>query len=964
MSDNGAHTSRIGEQVRLSDSRTGKIVSACTLFGQEYADVFIDPSGPVIRALLNELQPRVDATGKLSAGKTIPAPLFLARLTAMRLKALLTQQGLLSAANFRVTPLPHQVLAVDFVLGQFRPRAMLAEEVGLGKTIEAAMIFEELKLRRQARRVLIITPAGLTRQWQDELIQKFGEQFVVMDRNLFGALREIHGQEANLWLQYDHLITSLDFIKPLRISNTLNPREKQRREQRNRYVFEDLIAANWDMVIIDEAHKLSKDNDGSETARYKIGEELAASSPVLLLLTATPHQGKPGKFLHLLNLIDPIGFMNDEDLRPEKVRQVVWRTRKRAAIDTQKKPLFKQRITDVYPVDFSRPEFSLERRLYDEVSEYVSENYNRAIRRNDRAFGFLMILFQRMLTSSTQAISDSLENRLTRLLGWQENLAKNEANGDKGDFDEERLDDEDAQDAINELIDTAGVIDRVELAREIEILKRLIELSRRVLKNPDAKMIALLDILDEVRRREGVQTKCLIFTEFIATQFSLRKLLEDLSYKVVLINGSMNLSERTIARQEFAADAQIMISTDAGGEGVNLQFCHVMVNYDLPWNPAKLEQRIGRLDRIGQDHNVFVLNMLTKDTVEQRVRDVLEEKLTIIRSQFGEDKLADILSTLQEEFRFDRLYMDAVAKREAEAATLEKIGDQIYQRARQILDQDDLLVPHAKAEVDNYQQRLVEITPGQMRSMLTGYLTANNESLHEYARRPEIYYFDLPHPDGTKEHFTDVVFHREKAVDDDGLIFLHLNHPAIEQLLEWLTDHDGTAVAQLKVRDSKILSQKGIWAVYRLLVTDNIDLDREEIISVFVTDDGVSNPRIAKFLLELTPEQVDTAFQPIAQDEIDKMRELTWRLAETQAGNMFSEIQIEQADRIQAQRQKVENYYRQQETAIRQIAIENIRVGKQKELLERRRSDLEGLDNRIKLVPDLNLIGLAWVYTE
>ena len=554
----------------------------------------------------------------------MPAPLFLSTITAYHLKALLTQQGLLSAANFQITPLPHQILAVDFVLGKFRPRALIAEEVGLGKTIEAAMIYEELKLRHQAKRVLIITPAGLTRQWQDEFKQKFGEQFVVMDRPLFAAMREIHGQSANIWLEHEQVITSLDFIKPKKINLTLSAKEQARREVHNRDVFEHLIAANWDMVIIDEAHKLSKEDDGSETARYKIGEALAASVPVFLLLTATPHQGKPGKFLHLLNLVDPYGFTQVEDLRPEKVSQVVWRTQKRAAVDVQKKPLFKQRITDIYPVDTSRPEFDLERKLYEEVSEYVGENYNRALGRNDRAFGFLMILFQRMLTSSTQAISDSLDKRLKKLSGWQESIVKTNENGENGDFDEDKAEDEDAQDLLNELIEVTGVLNHVELSREIEIIKRLLDLARRVLKGTDAKTVALLDIIDEVRRREGPSTKFLLFTEFVATQVAITNFLKGMGYKVVCIHGGMNQTERIVARQDFAADAQFMISTDAGGEGVNLQFCHVMVNYDLPWNPAKLEQRIGRLDRIGQEHNVLVINLLTKDTVEQRVREVLE----------------------------------------------------------------------------------------------------------------------------------------------------------------------------------------------------------------------------------------------------------------------------------------------------------------------------------------------------
>jgi hypothetical protein len=175
-------TFNLGDTVQLNTGQTACIIALADLFGQHYADVFIEPDGPVRRVPVTELRPLADPLAALGGGQTVPASLFVAQLAAHQLKALLTQQGVLSAANFRVTPLPHQVLAVDFVLGQFRPRAMIADEVGLGKTIEAAMVYEELKLRHQARRVLVVVPAGLTRQWQDEFVQKFGERFVAYDR--------------------------------------------------------------------------------------------------------------------------------------------------------------------------------------------------------------------------------------------------------------------------------------------------------------------------------------------------------------------------------------------------------------------------------------------------------------------------------------------------------------------------------------------------------------------------------------------------------------------------------------------------------------------------------------------------------------------------------------------------------------------------------------------------------------
>lgn len=949
----------IGSSVTLQSGESARIITLTTLFGQEYADVFVEPSGPIQRVLVSSL--RVAVAG-LDQIEMTPAPLFLAKIAAHSLQSLISQQGVLSAANFRITPLPHQILAVDFVLGQFKPRAVIADEVGLGKTIEAAMIYEELKLRRQARRVLIITPAGLTRQWQDELSQKFGEQFVVIDRALFGALREVNGQETNLWTLHDQVITSLDFIKPRRIHPDLGERERKRREQHNHEVFDRMVSAGWDMVIMDEAHKLSKDEDGKETARYKIGESLSRAVPVFLLLTATPHQGKPHKFLHLLSLVDPLSFTRTEDLQPDRVNEIVWRTKKRAALDAQRRPLFKQRVTDIYPVERSGPEFTLERELYEKVSEYVSDSYNRALGRNDRAFGFLMILFQRMLTSSTQAITDSLEKRLKLLIQWQDDLEETEKEIDTSiDFDEQEAGDEDPQITLEELMDVPGVVNRQELAKEIVILSDLLNLARRTLKETDSKAVALLDIIDQIRQREGPATKFLIFTEFTATQRVLRQTLEGLGYKVVMINGSMDLSERIIARQQFSEDAQFMISTDAGGEGINLQFCHVIVNYDLPWNPMRLEQRIGRLDRIGQTHNVIVLNLLIRETVEQRVREILETKLGIIRDQYGDDKLADILSTLQEEFQFDKLFIEAVAKRQAEAVDLERLGEQIVDRARQILDQDDLLLPQAEAQVENYQQKLVEISPDRIRTLVAGYLADYGEPINEYSRKSGVYYFDLPE-DGAKTRYSDVVFSRELAVDNDSLNYLHLNHPLVQRIQSSLVKESHATVANLRLHPGTVDGiSEGLLAVYSLRATNNLDLDRLEIVSAFLDGNGQSQPRLAKLILDLVPEQVDSAYLPDAALRINTLKEQAWQVAERQSADRFVEIQLSYAEQIERERQKLERFYRQQEWAVRQIAIDNIRQAKERELFERRRLDLDTLNTRANLVPDLKLISLAWI---
>ena len=978
----------LGDTVQLNAGQTARIIGLTDLFGQQYADVFIEPDGPLRRVPVADLRPLADPLAALGGGQTMPAQLFVARLAAHQLQAMLTQQGVLSAANFRVTQLPHQVLAVDFVLGQFHPRAMLADEVGLGKTIEAAMVYEELKLRHQVRRALIIVPAGLTRQWQDELALKFGEQFVVYDRTLVETLREIHGQETNLWTLHDQVITSLDFVKPKRMRPDLAERERRRREAHNRRVFQDIVEAGWDVVIFDEAHKLSKHADGSETARYRVGEALAQAVPVFLLLTATPHQGDAARFLHLLNLVDPYAFNQVSDLQPERVGTVVWRTRKRAAVDVQGHRLFKQRVTDVYPVDRSGSEHALERELYDAVTDYVRENYGRAMGRGDRAFGFLMILFQRLVTSSTQAIYESLTRRLEVLLALQAALAQTKDGEQPETFDEEAAEDDDAQAVLDELLAVSGVVDEAGLAQEINAVQQLLDLARRARLQHDAKMAALLNIIDEVCRREGnPNIKFLIFTEFVATQQAIRQTLEGMGYPVAVINGRQKLDERIAARQAFAGSAQFLVSTDAGGEGINLQFCHVMVNYDLPWNPMKLEQRIGRLDRIGQEHNVLVLNLLIQDTVEQRVRQILEAKLGLIREQYGEDKLADILSTLQDEFHFDRLYMDALLQRQAEAAALEQVAQQIYERARQVLEQDELLLPQVQAQVEGYRERLVEVSQERVKAMLEGYLAAHGEGLREYSRRPGVYYFDLPGDSplpparepglskaaggaemrASQTRYSDVVFDQERAVADDGLTYLHLNHPLVRRVLGELGDERTPAAAQLRLRPSvlppglPLPDGPGLWAVYRLRMINHDDVDRQELVSVFVGQEGRPYPRLARALLDLAPGQVESIFLPVDDVDLSALRDRARQLAEAQAADRFSEAQLAHVERLASERKKLERYYRQQESAVAQIAIENIRQAKQRELLERRYNDLAALDRRLTLVPDLDLIEMALV---
>lgn len=934
--------------------QSARIIAFQTIFGETYLDTFIEPAGPIRRVLLKDVEQRPSPHHLLTQPAAIHPAHFAAQTIAYQLQALVAQPGISSASSFRITPLPHQILAVDFILNRLPhgPRCLVAEEVGLGKTIEAALVYQELKLRGQARRVLVVAPSGLTPQWRDEMQQKFDESFVIYDRQMVAALTQIHGQAANVWQAHDRVITSLDFIKPLPIRPDLSARERAQRQARNAQRFEALMTADWDMVIFDEAHKLSKQGDGTETARYKVAAALAPRVPALLLLTATPHQGDPGRFHHLLQLLDEHRFVEFSDLTPENVEQVTWRTRKRAAVDRQGNRLFKQRLTDIFPVDRSGSEHAAERELYEGVTEYVSENYNLAVSRQDRAFGFLMILFQRMVTSSSQAIAHALQKRLQKLRALQTAVTPPTT---LSDFDEQEAADQDAQALLDELLESAGPIDPAALAREISILAELHDLAQRASRGHDAKIKALLRIIEEVCAREqNPAAKFLIFTEFIATQEMILETLRGLGYSAVAIHGGLGLEQRIQARKAFASEAQFMVSTDAGGEGINLQFCHVIINYDLPFNPMKLEQRIGRLDRIGQTQNVLVFNLIIEDTVDKRVREILEEKLKLIAQQFGEDKLADILSTLQDEFNFDRLFLEAALKRQSEANELEAIAQKMAARAEEVIAQENLLLPNSPTDASEAEARLSQVSPEQMKALVAGYLAAKGERLQEYARRPHIYYFT---DEGT--HFADAVFDPALAVVDDALTLLHLNHPLVQRIMAEYTTGE-TAVARLRVPH---LPMPGLWAIYRLTISDANGVLRQHVLPFFLDETLTPQPTAARHILALDPLQFQPGPMQINLPDMAPFQNKLDELAQTAGREKFLAEQVSHNERLDRRRELLLRSFQQQERALNAIAIENIREGRRRELLRLRQAELTALEQQRILIPDLKLVQLARVET-
>jgi len=623
----------IGQYV--TDAHTGKtvkVIGAQQVFGMTTYQVYDPDTGEIYNAA---------EKGLVSQGSLAQPSAAFVRFASVyaRVRNVLAS-GIVVDVSESVIPLPHQRYALERAMETNACRYMLADEVGLGKTIEAGLIIKELQTRGLIERVLVVCPKGLMTQWEAEMQEKFGERFTIILPEEYQTLKKVTPDE-NPFASFTHVISPMDAIKPIEERQGWT---QEKVDQYNQDRIESVVAGSWDLIIIDEAHRVA--GQSSEVARHKLGAMLSKASPHLLLLTATPHSGKTEPFMRLMRLLDEDAFPNTKAIVREQVAPFLIRTEKREAVDNEGQPLFKKRHTQVMEIEWlARHE--KQRELYEAVTEYVRNGYNKAIRERKNYIGFLMILFQRMVSSSTVTIIDATQRRLQVLENESDQLhSGNYAELVEGDTEES------LKNAL--MLLSTGIKD------EIRQLSELVSLAKQAsLECRDAKQEALLDLLEKIQRHDP-GAKIILFTEFVATQVAIQQLMEYNGITTTLINGSMSLEERNASLQQFRMEKQMLISTDAGGEGLNLQCAHIVINYDLPWNPMKIEQRIGRADRIGQTDDVQVYNFILKDTIENRVRTVLEMKLAVILQELGIDKLQDVLDEGTADMDFTKVYIDTI----------------------------------------------------------------------------------------------------------------------------------------------------------------------------------------------------------------------------------------------------------------------------------------------------------------
>ena len=775
--------------------------------------------------------------------------------------------------NARTEILPHQIFTAHRVVASPRRRFLLADEVGLGKTIEAGMIWQALHQRGQARRTLIVTPAGLTTQWQEEMQDKFGVTFEIFGRDFMSVNPLVWGYKATA-------IASLDRLK--------------------RKVHKDMLLENrkWDLIIFDEAHRLGAVDYASgkmdKTQNYRLAEELSDGkySEALLLLTGTPHQGEErhSRFRNLLMLLDhdinfsgldPVDLFSGVENGP-KFTEFVIRTPKKNVTDAQGRKVFKGRQTHRLLCKM-HPD---EAKFYEAVTQFIRTGFQALERHSDmnqrRAAGFLLTTFQKLNGSSTAAIRAALEKRSQRLEGILEALPEDEREPEEFD------------DRYEGEYEEAEVLrsDRQIVSGEIEVLKKL--LAQPVKR--DRKLDELLPLIDHIATESprGDEEKVLIFTEYRQTQQFLVRELEKKygTGSVVVIHGSMKLErpeerDHDIERiwspfekkgaletattkrtsQRLFRDhpkVRFLVSTEAGGEGINLQFCHICVNYDLPWNPMRVEQRVGRVYRYGQQKVVQVYHLLNKDTVEDRVQSYFEGRLeratAAIAKVTGEDP-EEIKATLNGQLEIEiepaRIYQRTLVEGDLNKQTQTEIAEAV-ERAKQAYEiaTSSLFKDCSSYSFDSYRRELAtDLSLDDLKSFTERFMTRHRRQMQKKGDNLEFLVPDVLKPFELPERYRNATFDRSQAIRQPEAEFLAIGHPFVDALLGYAGSYDfGGLTASRAIKEPKLAGTSGFVFVFivRERITREVDdecLFRFE--PVFVTSDGRINQDVVSAALRL-----------------------------------------------------------------------------------------------------------------
>ncbi len=605
---------------------------------------------------------------------------FRLGIEALRLQLAYEYDPYFTLSIARVDPLPHQLEAVyDYFLKLPRIRFLLADDPGAGKTIMAGLLIKEMKIRGLIQRTLIVTPANLTFQWQREMKDRFREDFEIVRSDV---LRAAYG--SNPWQEKSQVITSVSWVSRIRDAN------------------ESLLRSHWDLIIVDEAHKMSARDADHKTLAYELGEALSEMTDHYLLMTATPHKGDPKNFCLFLSLLDRDVYGDVKSLEEAMARSnapFYLRRVKEALVSFpdaetgQVKALFTKRHVQTTEFQIDADEWD----FYNALTNYVEEQSIRAAADDSargRALGFTMAMLQRRFASSIYAVRCSLDRmrkKRQRILVNPEAYHQDQiARKLPEDFDE--LPDDEQQEILEALEEVVVSVDPAALRIEIAELERLIKRAQEVERSESESK---LDMLKKVLTEQGIfadpKMKLLIFTEHKDTLDYLagdgrdgRPLgkLRQWGLTVTQIHGGMKIGDRDTpgtriyAEREFRESCQVMVATEAAGEGINLQFCWLMINYDIPWNPVRLEQRMGRIHRYGQEKDCLIFNFVATNTREGRVLIKLFERVKAIEADLDPQQTGKVFNVLGDIFpsnQLERLLREMYARNLTEQAITDRI---------------------------------------------------------------------------------------------------------------------------------------------------------------------------------------------------------------------------------------------------------------------------------------------------
>ena len=783
--------------------------------------------------------------------------------------ALPVMESASALTSAKIDLLPHQVVLTHRIATASPRRYLIADEVGLGKTIETALILRELASRSELNRALMVVPAGLVHNWHRELNEVFN-----LDFEVFGSEGDITDRKTNAFAKHDRLIASIDTLKrPARIKRLLD-------------------APRWDLVVFYEAHHLTAYRNGGKvrkTENYKLAEALKDHSRDLMLLSATPHQGNHFQFWMLAQLLNPTLFGSPEEMLENRHRlnTVMFRRTKADACQPDGSPLFARRW--VHTESFLM--CAEERLFYEKLREYLEDGFNLARRQGSKgqALGFLMAIFQKIAASSFAAVKRTLKRRLL-MLTLHEALLRDKDLDIEG---RERLTDE-ARELIHDEFGLArDPIGRIEVDRVIadlkyRLVKKLDEEALELASDPygseysaahaeeaasavvelhlpeerlrigdllkifpqqrETKAQKLLDGLGTLWRQDPSE-KIVVFATYLGTVDLIAREIDQTfpGQGVVVLRGGDHGAKVAAERRFRQKDGpRVLVCTAAGREGINLQFARILFNFDLPWNPMDVEQRIGRIHRYGQNHTAQVYNLVLSDTIEGRIFMLLDEKLTEIARTVGkvddqgnvaEDLRAQILGQLSERLNYDRLYQEALSDPELKRTQVELEAALSNSReARQVVF--DLFQDLEGFSLDDYKP-FSDVSSSLDR--LVRFMSAAVADRQQRLVKVDDETYDLVNVDGARRaRFT---LNRETATGSDSLELMGLDHPLVqEELGRWRSvPPEDVGLAVLADVDEPVLLS--IWMVE----TSGKSGDRRLVVQpIAVKEDGTRAPAIER----------------------------------------------------------------------------------------------------------------------